>query len=58
MLVSPVPPASVNVSVSKLTVSVPESPAIGKSLLTATTLADVILPFASTIILGISVPLP
>ena len=58
VLVSPVPPASVKVSVSKLIVSVPESPAIGKSLLTATTLADVILPFVSTTKLGISVPLP
>ena len=58
VLVSPGPPPSVNVSVSKMNVTEPQSPAIGKSLLTATTLADVILPFPSIIILGISVVLP
>ena len=56
--VSPVPPAKVRVSVPSVTVSVPLSPAIAKSVLIFAVVAAVILPCWSIVSTGIAVALP
>jgi len=54
----PSPPATVNVSVNRLTVSVPVSPAIERFVATSASLAAVKRPCASTVNVGIFVVEP
>ena len=54
----PSPPATVMVSVSRFTVSVPESPAIERFVATSASLAAVKRPCASTVNVGIFVVEP